>query len=125
MAIPSRRLHARYNCRLTIKVSSARLREPIEAVVFNLGMGGAFMRVRGTLDDPQVKLEVPSGREFFTIEGRVVRAGGPDPKDSRYTFYGVSFAMTERSEQKIKLLVDRVRSNTPGISVPMRDYWSI
>ena len=86
MAQPPRRLYARYTCRLPFKTSD---RASKEGTIVNIGMGGAYVRVRGTLTGKTLKLDVSVGSETLTLAVQVLRTTGIDPSDRTATFYGV------------------------------------
>lgn len=125
-AYPSRRLHARYPCKLKVRVFTARGREGVDGELLNVGMGGAFLRVSGTLDGGMLQLDVESGRERINLQAKMVRTAGKDPKDPKANFYGLQFQVNPRSEPQIRVMVDRVRSGgSVGYSMPVRDYWNL
>ena len=125
VATPSRRLHARYLCCLTAKLSCALLKEPVEATLLNLGMGGTYLKVKAVLPLADVKLDVAQGRDVLGLNGKVIRDAGPDPKDSKCRYYGVEFILDKKTEFKVRMLVDRVRSSMdPSINLPMTNYWN-
>ena len=128
MAAPPRRLHARYLCRLPVRIAVPTDKVPVEATALNVGMGGAYLRVRGALKITALRLEIVQERSVVTLDARVVRNAGTDPKDSKYSYYGVEFAMDDRTLQRVRLMVDRVRSGSntmTGTTLPMANYWNL
>ena len=128
MATPPRRLHARYLCRLPVRIAIPAAKDPVEATALNVGMGGAYLRVRGPLKITALKLEIVQERSVVALDARVVRNAGVDPKDSKFSYYGVEFASDDRTLQRVRMLVDRVRSGsnaTTGTSLPMANYWNL
>lgn len=120
--IPSRRQHARYTCQLPFKATGTGAREALEGTVLNVGMGGAYIRVKGTLKLKTLTLRVSMGAETLSVEARVVRSAGLDPKEKDVTLYGVEFTTDATTQGRLHLIVDRVRtSSAPSIS--MTRYW--
>jgi len=124
--LPSRRIHARYPCKLKIRVFIPRGKAGFDGEMLNVGMGGAFLRIGGSVDGASLQLDVESGRERLSLKARVVRNAGKDAKEPKFNFYGIQFSFTPETENHIRLLVDRVRSGaSPGLSMPVRDYWNL
>lgn len=121
--VPSRRQHARYTCQLPFKAIGTGAREMLEGAVLNIGMGGAYIRVKGTLKLKTVTLRVALGAETMSMEARVVRTGGIDASDKASTLYGLEFLKDSTNQGRLRLVVDRVRANT-NLGMPtMRNYW--
>lgn len=95
----------------------------LEGAVLNIGMGGAYIRVKGTLKLKTVTLRVALGAETMSMEARVVRTGGIDASDKASTLYGLEFLKDSTNQGRLRLVVDRVRANT-NLGMPtMRNYW--
>ena len=130
MALPSRRVHGRFPCSLSVLIRPTGGRE-LAGEVLNISVGGALLRVPGTLPSPQLALEIASGKDKVAVAARVVRSAGADPKDPKALLYGVTFQHDERSERKVRILIDRVRGahwdlKTGGREGALkRDYWNL
>lgn len=120
--IPSRRQHARYTCQLPFRATGTGAREALDGTILNVGMGGAYIRVKGTIKLKTLTLRVALGSETLLVEARVVRTAGLDPKDKDVTLYGVEFMKDSTNQGRLHLIVDRVRTaSAPGFS--MTRYW--
>lgn len=123
---PSRRQHARYPCRLGARIWEHGYPRKLEAVILDIGMGGALVRVKGTLPVPgEARLEVPVGEDPLLLKARVVRAAGKDPKDRAFEGYGLAFLLEGRSHLRLKRLVDQVRKDIEFKPDLTRDYWNL
>ena len=111
--IPSRRQHARFACSLPLKVVGAGSRNPIEGTMLNVGVGGAFLALKGGPHSGSFTLRVTCGEETVSLDARVVRNGGSDPNDRQAGRYGVEFRDDPETKGRVRLLVDRVRSRLP------------
>ncbi len=122
--VPSRREHARFVCRLELKIVGSGQRTPVEGTMLNLGMGGAYILSKGVLKLSTATLRVALGAETLSVDARIIRSAGTDPKDPQSTYYGIEFARDGSTQGRLKLLVDRVRSG-PTSSGPdrMSGYW--
>ena len=127
MTAPTRRLHARYLCRLPFVVLSPRSAKPVDGEILNIGMGGAHLRVHGTLSERQKsQLQVTVGGETFLMHVLVAWFPGPDPKDPTSNLYGVRFPTDDMNQLQVKVAVDRVRSQGgPAAPRVMRNYWNL
>ena len=109
--IPSRRQHARFVCRLELRISGpgSGSRTAVDGVMLNLGMGGAYIMSKSTLKLSTATLRVTLGAETLSVDARILRGAGTDPKDPMATYYGIEFARDGSTQGRLKLLVDRVR----------------
>ncbi|MBI4423964.1 MAG: hypothetical protein HY554_09570 [Elusimicrobia bacterium] len=120
-AAPSRRLHARYVCRLPFTTGD---KSAQPGALLNIGMGGAYLRVRGTLREKMIRLDVEIGQERMTLTVRVAWSGGVDPSDKASTLYGIEFGTETHTREKVRLIVDRIRTDAAGrLNVPLTKYW--
>lgn len=109
MSAPPKRVFARYPCLLPARVAGPK--GILDATVLNFGMGGVFVQVKGELSNTPVKIEMRSGRDLFLFDARIVRIAGRDPYDSTLYLYGLYFLASGRTEQKARLLLDRIRQD--------------
>lgn len=122
--IPSRRQHARFTCKLPLRISGAGAKAPVEGTMLNVGMGGAYVRVVGTLRLATILVRVAFGNEALSLEARVLRSAGVDAGDSRATMYGIEFLNDNSTQGRLRLLLDRVRTSSQGgAPSKMTGYW--
>lgn len=125
MSLPPRRIHARYACRLPVKVFTPGVREPRPGELRNISIGGGFLRVRGELTKKQITLEIPAGKDTVSFPARVVRTAGGDPERATWSRYGLAFQVPFTEEHKLRRIIDAVRRNQPGSKPLRRDYWKL
>lgn len=122
--VPSRRQHARFVCRLELKISQAGSRAPMGATMLNIGIGGAYILSKSVLKLSTATLRVALGAETLSVDARIVRSAGTDPKDPQATYYGIEFARDGSTQGRLRLLVDRVRGGPQAGPPPtMSGYW--
>ena len=124
MAQPNRRMYARHLCRLgftTLNTGGGAM----NGQVLNIGMGGAYVRVLGTLKVTRLALNISIENRTVSLDARVVRSAGVDPAASNVTLYGLEFAKDVETQHKLKVILDhvRTRSNLGGPRT-MSGYWT-
>lgn len=120
--IPARRQYARYVCKLPCKVPAGG--SALEGAILNIGMGGAYLSVRGTIKIQTVTMRVAFGEETFTVEARIVRKEGLDPREKDVSHYGVEFLKDTTTQGRLRLIVERVRvTGNGGAPATMTHYW--
>ena len=77
--------------------------------MLNVGIGGAYMRLKGTLPSGSSTLRIALGNETISLGARVVRIAS-DPLERLAHCYGLEFATDSDTRARVRLLVDRVRS---------------
>ncbi len=107
--VPSRRQHARFACTLSLLAIASGVRGPLEGTMLNVGMGGAFVKVKGALPGGSCTLRITLGEETISLGARVVRISS-DPVERLAGHYGLEFSTDSDTRQRVRLLVDRVRS---------------
>ena len=97
--------------------------ENLSGEIINIGMGGAGLRVYGTLKARQFTLKISTATEVLCIDCRVVRSE-PPAAGVRFSVVGVNFATDPASQTKLRILIDqvRLRSNMGGPKT-MGGYW--
>ncbi|MBI4348610.1 MAG: PilZ domain-containing protein [Elusimicrobia bacterium] len=113
--VPSRRQHARFACALSLFAIAAGGRGPLEGLLLNVGIGGAYVKLKGTLPKPQCTLRINCGEDTFAVDARVVRIAPADPADRAATFYGLEFLNDSSTKLRVRSLVDRVRSGLTNL----------
>jgi len=108
MAFPQR-MYARYPCRIAAVLRCPSRRAGLSAEVRDIGMGGALVRLRADIRDPDVELDLPTGEEILTLRASVVRRAGPAPDDPFARQYALVFDPHFSERHKLLRLVDRVR----------------
>lgn len=108
--VPSRRQHARFACALSLFAIAAGGRGPLEGLLLNIGMGGAFVKLKGSLPKSVCTLRISCGQDTISVDARVVRIARSDPADRLAMFYGLEFLTDSSTKHRVRSLVDRVRS---------------
>lgn len=98
MELP-RRVHARFPCRIKVRVRAGASSWAAEIV--EVSMGGAVIRVDADLPGPMLELDVPDEGGTAVIRSRIVRRTGND--------YAVEFQPHFSEAHKVKRIVDAVR----------------
>ncbi|MBI3550220.1 MAG: PilZ domain-containing protein [Elusimicrobia bacterium] len=124
---PSRRLHARFPCRIPVRIVQINHKNKLDAVLLNVGMGGALAAIEAQLEGDSVMLEFPKEHGGFYAEAVVTRHSGRDAKNPKLHLYGLTIRMHAGSpaENRFRALVDRVRTAVNTGPQVRRDYWSI
>lgn len=107
--IPSRRIHARFACRLPcrVRVGTSAVQE---GFILNVSVGGLHLAVKSASKGSAVSVELTLDGQAVALPGRVKWAAGKDPKNPSLVCYGVELAGDAAQEARLRLLVDRVRS---------------
>lgn len=121
---PNRRMYARHVCRLnftTLNTGGGAM----SGTVLNIGMGGAYVRILGSLKVTRLTLNIALDKKILPVEARVVRSAGVDPSASNLTLYGLEFDKDMATQQTLRVILDyvRVRSNLGGPRT-MSGYWT-
>ena len=117
-------MYARHVCRLgftTLNTGGGAL----SGQVLNIGMGGAFVRVLGSLKVSRLTISVAVDKQTLSLEARVVRSAGVDPTAPNVTLYGLEFGKDVETQQRLRVIVDHVRARTNlGGPRTMSGYWN-
>ncbi|MFA5138802.1 MAG: PilZ domain-containing protein [Elusimicrobiota bacterium] len=101
MELP-RRVHARFPCRIAVRLRAGPSSWPAEIV--EISAGGAVVRVDADLPGPMMEIDVPEPGGTAIIRSRIVRRTGSD--------YAVQFEPHFSEQHKLKRIVDAARRSS-------------
>ncbi len=97
--------------------------DPLPGELLNIGMGGAAIRVYGTLKARSFTLKISTATEVLALDCRVVR-NEPSPPGAKFAVHGVNFAADATTQAKLRILIDQVRARSNmGGPKTMGGYW--
>ena len=104
-----KRSYARFPCSLKASVRTPGRRDALPAALRDLGMGGALLSLRISIEDREIEVELPSDDGPLSVRSIITRRLGRDPKAPGLWLYGVEFLPHFSERHKLLKIVDRVR----------------
>lgn len=126
------RAHARWPCNIEVQLFQGQAAErPIgRGLMIDISLSGAFLRCVDELKvGSQYRLSFVGVTGALEIPFRVARVDPQaDPEKKEVRYYGLTFVVDEAAEQRLRLLIDKVR-RTDTLEEDKRDrsargYWS-
>jgi hypothetical protein len=122
---PAKRLYERVKCELDVVVALPDGKARVgEGRFLNLGVGGAYLNLRGTLEKGVVyRFFVGKGKPLV-VDGKIARVHGFDKKNT--TNYGVIFKLDEKQEVQLRLGLDELRKRPGKAQLPeskLKWFW--